>query len=167
MDQGLGRSRGGYGSKIHLITDGKGLPLGSLVTAGQAHESRFFESLMNQVQISRPKLRARERPRAVAADKAYDVVRIRLGLKKRGLKKKGVKAVIPRKKKAAHPKQRRPGRPPKLATELYRRRNVVERCCGWLKENRRVATRYDKYLTHYHAMVQLAILKRYLAALSR
>lgn len=38
--------------------------------------------------------------------------------------------------------------------------NVVERCIGWLKESRRVATRYEKLATHYQAMLTLAMTQR-------
>jgi transposase len=39
---------------------------------------------------------------------------------------------------------------------------VVERLVGWLKEARRVATRYDKLAIHYLAMVKLAMTRRIL-----
>jgi len=52
----------------------------------------------------------------------------------------------------------------KFDREAYRRRNVVERCIGWLKENRRVAVRYEKLATNYLGMLKLAMIKRYLAA---
>ncbi|WP_146414432.1 transposase, partial [Crateriforma conspicua] len=44
--------------------------------------------------------------------------------------------------------------------EAYRRRNIVERLIGWLKESRRVGTRYDKLACSYLAFVQLAALRR-------
>jgi hypothetical protein len=45
----LGRSRGGWGSKLHLVTDRKGTPLAAVVTAGQAHESKSFAAVMEKV----------------------------------------------------------------------------------------------------------------------
>ena len=39
---------------------------------------------------------------------------------------------------------------------------MVERLIGWLKESRRVATRYDKLLEVYLAFVELAFLRRLL-----
>ncbi len=42
----------------------------------------------------------------------------------------------------------------------YRKRNVVERVVGWLKECRRVATRYEKLALNYLAMVKLAMIHR-------
>src|SRR5438552_17800462 len=52
-DHALGRSRGGFGSKLHLVADGHGLPLAIQVTAGQVHESTQFEEVMNRVRIGR------------------------------------------------------------------------------------------------------------------
>ncbi len=117
------------------------MPLGALVTAGQAHESKSFESLMDTVRIRR-----RRRPSAVAGDKAYSVPRIRGWLSKRG-----IEAVIPS----------RSNQPPvRISKRKYRGRNVVERCIGWLKWCRRIATRYEKLAESYLAMVKLAMIQR-------
>jgi len=43
----------------------------------------------------------------------------------------------------------------------YRRRNVVERCVNWLKENRRLGTRYEKLAVNFLAMAKLAMIRRY------
>ena len=45
---------------------------------------------------------------------------------------------------------------------LYRERNVVERLVGWLKEYRRIATRYDKLAASYLAFVQLVSIRIWL-----
>ena len=45
--------------------------------------------------------------------------------------------------------------------QVYRQRNVVERCVGWLKENRRVAVRYEKLAINYLGMIKLAMIQRY------
>jgi transposase len=42
-DHALGRSRGGFGTKLHLVVDGHGIPLSAVVTAGRAHESKSLE----------------------------------------------------------------------------------------------------------------------------
>ena len=49
--------------------------------------------------------------------------------------------------------------------DKYKRRNVVERCVAWIKEFRRVATRYEKLAASYLAMLKFAMAKRYLGAL--
>lgn len=47
----------------------------------------------------------------------------------------------------------------------YRDRHVVEQCVGWLKENRRICTRFEKLAVNFHGMLQLAMIKRYLRLL--
>jgi hypothetical protein len=57
----LGRSRGGFGTKLHLVGDGRGIPLGATISAGRRHESIFFEQLMDTERLSR-----RRRPEPVS-----------------------------------------------------------------------------------------------------
>lgn len=128
------------------MTDAGGIPLGALLTAGQAHESKYFELVMDTVQIGR-----RRRPNAVAADKGYSVPRIRAWCACRG-----IQAVIPT--KSDQPRC-------KFSRRKYRRRNVVERCIGWLKCCRRVTTRHEKLATSFRAMVTLAMIQRCLRIL--
>ncbi|MCC7408741.1 MAG: transposase [Phycisphaeraceae bacterium] len=71
--------------------------------------------------------------------------------------------MIPRKRTA---RRRRPGRPADFDRERYRRRNTVERCIGWLKGCRRVATRFEKLATHFLGMIHLAIIQRCLRLLA-
>jgi len=48
----------------------------------------------------------------------------------------------------------------------YRRRCVIEQCIGWLKEARRVLTRFEKLAVNYLAMLKLAFVDRYLRILA-
>jgi Transposase DDE domain len=57
----LGRSRGGLTTKIHLLADELGLPLGFVLTGGQTHDSTQAIALLGE-----------RRPEAVLADKGYD-----------------------------------------------------------------------------------------------
>ena len=43
----------------------------------------------------------------------------------------------------------------------YRRRNIVECLIGWLKESRRIQTRFEKTATNFGGMVKLAFIHRY------
>jgi transposase len=118
------------------------------VTAGQAHESKWLEPVLEAVRIKRPgRGRPRRRPRRPAGDKGYSYRRVR-----RYLRRRRIQAVIPTRKD-----QRRD---PHFDKEAYRRRNVVERCVGWLKECRRLATRYEKLAVNFLAMVKLAMIRR-------
>jgi transposase len=69
-----------------------------------------------------------------------------------------VKAVIPYRKNEHGAAQRGGG----YERRAYRRRNVVERLVGWLKERRRIATRYEKLAVNYRAMGHLACILHYL-----
>jgi transposase len=153
----LGRSRGGYGTKVHIVCDGNGVPLAAEVTAGQAHESKHLESVLGKVRIPSGRGRPRCRPLKLAGDKGYSYPRVRAWLRRHK-----VKAVIPRRK------DQRPGdKRVRFDKEAYRRRAVVEQCVGWLKECRAVATRFDKRAVNYLATVKLAMIERYLRLLTR
>uniref|UniRef100_UPI00047BDFE4 IS5/IS1182 family transposase n=2 Tax=Actinomadura oligospora TaxID=111804 RepID=UPI00047BDFE4 len=86
-------------------------------------------------------------------DKAYSSRAIR-----RHLRGRGIAATIPERadQQAGRARQgTRGGRPPTFDPALYRRRNVVERCIGRLKQWRGIATRYDKLARNYQAALTL------------
>ncbi len=113
---------------------------------------------MQKVAIRQPSGQLRRRPERLAADKAYDVKRIRLWLRRHG-----IQTVIPPKRRRGKVK---PGRPVAYDKAAYRNRNVVERCVGWLKEARSLATRFDKLACNFLSMVHLAFIRRYLRILA-
>lgn len=152
-DHGLGRSRGGLTTKLHLVTDGDGLPLGVTITPGQRHDSMAFEDTVEAARMPWREARSRSLPEALAADKAYSFKRIRDWLRRRK-----VERVIPQK---ANQEGRRGGHQG-FDKVKYRGRNSVERCICWLKESRRVATRFEKLARNFLAMVKLAMILRYL-----
>src|SRR3712207_9513778 len=45
-EQALGRSRGGFSTKIHVLVDGLGNPLRMHLTAGQCHDSPHTPTLL-------------------------------------------------------------------------------------------------------------------------
>ena len=135
------------------MTAGNGLPLAAEISAGQRHETVYAEPVLEAVRIRRRDGRVRTRPQAVAGDKGYSYARFR-----RYLRRRRIKGVIPTRKD----QRRRPG----FDKEKYRQRNVVERCIGWLKESRALATRFDKLAVNYLATVKLAILQLYLRKLA-
>jgi len=50
-DHALGRSRGGFSTKIHLLCDRHGHPLHVHLTPGQTHESKALTTLLEEVDI--------------------------------------------------------------------------------------------------------------------
>jgi transposase len=148
-DHALGKSRAGIGTKIHLVCDGNGLPITAEISPGQAHEARFCLDVIDGIEIASAVGRARKRPERLSGDKAYSSFEIRQGLKGRA-----IKPVIPVKKD-----QRRD---PRFDKKSYRKRNIIERCIAWIKESRRISSRYEKLAIHFLGMVKLGMIMRYL-----
>jgi transposase len=121
------------------------------VTPGQRHESTCFESVMSATQVS-----VGYWPDAVSGDKGYSYPRIR-----NWIADHEIRDIIPRRSN-----QRVEGDENDFDRVTYRRRNVVERCIGWLKECRRIATRFEKLAVNYLNMVKLGMIQRYLRLLS-
>ena len=148
----MGYSRGGFGTKVHLVSDAHGLPLAAELTAGQAHESTRAESVIAWALAYQCRegedLRV---PAKLLGDKGYSVERVR-----EWLAECGIEPVIARKSNELARESER------FDTQTYRQRNVIERCIGWLKECRRFGTRFEKLAVRFLAMVQLAIIRRYL-----
>lgn len=148
--EALGRSKGGFSTKIHLRCEGNGLPITFVVTVGERHEAVVFEQLMEQGSVKRSGGgRPRLRPQRVSGDKGYSSGKIR-----RYLRRRGIRYTIPRKDN-----ERRRG---KFDKALYRQRNQVERCFNRLKQSRRIATRYEKKAENYLAMLTLASIMMWL-----
>ena len=94
------------------------------------------------ISMAEPLLEAMAPKRRLIADKAYDADRLRAWLKARR-----IEAVIPGRatRDVAYP----------LNRKAYRRRNVIERMFGRLKNWRRIATRYDRLAVNFLAAIAL------------
>jgi len=131
--QALGRSRGGFSSKIVGVCDAAGRLVDFVLVPGQAHELA-------------PSLLLRRLPKAPAwalADMACDAKEFRSAA--RGM---GAIPVVPSRKNAKHPEP--------CPDYIYRHRNLIERCWSRLKERRAIATRSDKTATSYAAGIAIA-----------
>ena len=123
---------------MHLVVDALGLPVDFAITVGQRHDSQPAPELIERVA-----------PRCLLADKAYDSSTIR-----QQLAAQGCEAVIPSKRcrKLVVP----------YDAELYRARSAVECTFALFKQARRFATRYEKTLRNYTAVVLLCCIKCWL-----
>lgn len=134
----MGRSRGGFSTKLHAVVDTKGRPIHITLTPGQRHEMIIADELL-----------ANARGKALIGDTGYDSNRFRQAVRARGMR-----PVIGSK----------PERPRKLSVvrRLYEKRYLVECFFHSLKRFRAVATRYEKTARNYLALVQVACARLWL-----
>ena len=128
----MGRSRGGFGTKIHAAVNGLGLPVKLVLTPGQAADVTQAETLLEEIPIE-----------VVIGDKGYDSQRLVDTIERRG-----GEAVIPSRKTNTQPRE--------YDREHYKDRNLGERFWNKLKHYRRVATRYEKTARNFLAFVHVA-----------
>jgi transposase len=91
-------------------------------------------------------------PVALAGDKGYRAAWIDAYLMRLG-----IKPVIP-----CRQGDREDNRPVPFDKATYRKRSIVEQLIGWLKESRRIVTRFEKTAINFGGMVTLAFIHRYL-----
>ena len=153
-DHALGRSRGGFTTKIHILCDANGLPLHFQLTAGQTHEAAVFEEVLVGADACLFDEQGEQIawPLALGGDKGY-----RADWIDEYLLELGVEPVIPSKEN-----EDRDARPVAFDKEAYRRRNIVERLIGWLKESRRIFSRFEKTAKNFGGMIKLAFIRQYL-----
>lgn len=130
--EALGRSRGGFGTKIHVAVDGLGKPTKILLSPGQDHDV-----------TKAPQLIANAKADKVIADKAYDSDALI-----EQIESQGATPVIPSRANRTQPRTH--------DREEYKKRNIVERFINALKQCRRVATRYEKTARNFLAFVHFA-----------
>jgi transposase len=149
----VGRSlRGRAGSRFHLAVDAGGAPFAIRIGPGNENERRHLLPLVDQLRAGGLK------PRELWADRGYDGEKLRCELRRRG-----IEPVISR--------RRRPGETAPPGTPTIRRANrrrprtrdpygryrwPVERTNSWLRNWRRVATRWERRPDHWLAVIQIA-----------
>ncbi|MFE2583444.1 IS5 family transposase [Streptomyces sp. NPDC059378] len=153
----LGRSRGGFTTKIHLAADGRCRPLSLHLTPGHYGNGPQLQPVLQQVSVPRIGAgRPRTSPGHVLADKAYTSRENRRHLRRRGISH----TILERLDQQRHRQNRgsQGGRPAGFDPEGYKKRNTVERAINGLKGFRAVATRYEKRAYSYRGAVTLAAL---------
>jgi transposase len=153
-DHALGRSRGGYSTKLHLLCDAEGHPLSFHLTPGQTHESTTLDIVLENADeyLFNVDGEPVPWPIALAGDKGY-----RADWIDACLMELGISPVIPSKSNEG-----REVRPVPFNGESYRRRNIIERLIGWIKENRRVFSRFEKTAKNFGGMIKMAFIRSYL-----
>ena len=130
--QSLGRSRGGFSTKIHLATDALGNAVRFILTGGERNDITQAEALIEDFSAE-----------YVIADKGYDSGAFVLTLKGRNSE-----VVIP--SRSNHKEQR------EIDEHLYKERHLIENQIGKLKQFRRVFSRFDKLARNYLSFIYFA-----------
>ena len=117
---------------MHASVDALGNPLRFILTAGQEHDIKQAEALVEDVECER-----------VIADKGYDSDAFR-----KYVAQSGATAVIP-------PKSNRK-RQYWYDEHIYKERHLVECLFNKVKHFRRVFSRYDKFADTYLSFLQIA-----------
>ena len=131
----LGRSRGGFTTKIHAKSDASGDIIAFDLTGGEASDGRHFETLLD--------IGPDIQPRAAICDKGY------ASKANREAAGRGIAPVIPHK---ANEKDK----PAFFARTLYKARARIEQGVGRLKRFKRVALRCEKTARNFRSIVGFA-----------
>ena len=129
-EQALGRSRGGFSTKVHVTVDGLGNPLRLHLTAGQRHDIIKAHDLIVDLDFDH-----------LIADRSYGAQAFL-----DTLLAEGIAAVIPPNKNARQPREYDAWR--------YRERHLIECFIGKIKHFRRVFSRFDKLARRYLGFLQ-------------
>ncbi|HET8630432.1 MAG TPA: IS5 family transposase [Thermomicrobiales bacterium] len=129
----MGRSRGGFSTKIHVLVDALGSPLKFLLTSGAAGDNPQAIPLLTG-----------QRAREVIADRSYDADKTAAYIEEQ---MDAVVTIPPKKCRVA---------PRACDYAAYKERHLIECFIGKLKYFRRVFSRFDKYARRYLAFIQFA-----------
>ena len=134
--------RGKLGSKYHLLTDRRGIPLAVGLSAANTHDLVLLEPMVDAVppvkgRCGRPG-RPRRRPAKLRCDKGYGYPRCRRALRRRGITPRIARRGV------------------ESSQRLGRHRYVVERSLAWLVGYRRLQMRYERRADILLGLVQLA-----------
>jgi transposase len=131
-EQALGRSKGGFTTKIHAMVDSLGNPKKFILTGGEVHDVVKASELIEEVRNAH-----------IIADKAYDSDELR-----EQIEKQGCTPVIPPRsnRKIQH----------EYDKDVYKERHLIECFFGKLKHFRRVFSRFDKMKSTFQSFINFA-----------
>jgi transposase len=138
--QALGRSRGGFGSKVHCVADALGNPIAFTVTGAEQADITQAHALLEKAIGAQ----------AITADKGYDSDALVSAIQDHG-----AQANIPPRSNRKTPRA--------YDLHCYNARHLIENLFARLKQFRRIATRFEKLARNFAAMVTLACICVWLA----
>lgn len=131
-NQGLGRSKGGFTSKIHASADALGNPLIFIVTPGQRNDITQASDLLGTIMDA-----------YVIADKGYDSLEFRLKI----INQKCISVIPPRSNRKEQFE---------YDEYLYKERNLIECMFSKMKHFRRIFSRFDKSAQNFCSFLSFA-----------
>ena len=141
QNQCIGITRGGRNTKIHAVVDALGNPIHVQLSSGNIHDAAIAEEVLDHVDLNKT---------TVMADRAYGTYDLREYIANRN-----ADFCISPKSNAVDPWY--------CDWVLYKERHLVECFFNKLKENRRIATRFDKLASRFLAFVHLGCIRIQLA----
>jgi len=122
-------------SKLHAVTDGDGRPVILELTAGNVSDYKGADMVLGQL----------PRSKVLSGDKGYDSLAFREALKDRGIEP----CIPPRKNRKIQSGYDK---------ALYKQRYKIENMFGWIKDWRRVGTRYDRCAHTFMSAIFIAVI---------
>ena len=144
----VGKTKRGKGTKLMVLVDGAGTPLGVHVDSASPSEMKLLKPTLETVKVKKPHQpgRPRCRPKRLVGDRGYDSNELR-----DMLDKKGIEPIIPARKNnkvATHQDGR--------SMRRYKRRWIVERTNAWIQNYRRLVVRYERLDYIYTGLIHFA-----------
>lgn len=142
----VGKTKRGKGSKLMVLVDGKGTPLGVHVDSASPAEVKLLKPMMENVLVAGKPGRSRSKPERLVLDHAYDS-----NPDRKGLVASGIEPIVPARrynKSATHQDSRK--------LRSYRRHWIVERTNAWLQNFRGLVVQNERSAEIYEGMVHLA-----------
>ena len=130
---GVGLTRKGKGTKLQVVVDGKGVPLGLSVDAASVGEPQMVQATLDLFAPA-------TEPERLIGDKAYDSDEL-----DETLAELGIEMIAPHRRNRRPENKTQDGRP----LRRYRDRWIVERTISWLGNHRRLLVRWEKHLSLY------------------
>jgi transposase len=144
----VGKTKRGKGTKLMVLVDGRGTPLGLHVDSASPSEMKLLIPTLETVKVASSTCsgRPRQNPEILVADKGYDSNQCRKDLADRN-----IEPAIPARSnnpRATHQDGRRLRR--------YKKRWIVERTNAWIQNFRRLVVRYESSAEIFTALVHMA-----------
>ena len=153
--------RSKIGTKRHILTDKKGIPLSAVISSASTHDIKLVTDVVDNVVISRPSFKFRNgrrkkvrRHQHLCLDKGYNSEN-----EEQELTKRGYVLHIPtkkKKKKGTNNEKDIIARSILNIKKYSPKRWVVERTNSWHNRFRKLFTRYEKKSENYLGLVQFS-----------